>query len=400
MSQTIEREQRRSALDEFAAKASTSAGQLVPAAVYQSPVEQQHGAIAVAVRRDEAMIFTKIKALAAAAGNDWYYRWPVKNKKENRIDWVEGPSIKCANDLARIYGNNDVDVRIQDFGDNWLFHARFVDLENGSSLTRPFQQRKSGGTMGDDPDRRRDIAFQIGASKAIRNVVVNALQTYADFAVEEAKQSLIEKIGSDLARWRQRTTEKIAERNVDIVRVEAVIGRVAKDWLAPDVARVIAMMKAVSDGMASVDETFPPLRQAQEDTAKADLDAFAAGAAPAETMVEGDASGIPPASGDVASGEAGSASLADGSSVKSPPAAAAAPDPQSARTDAIERLLKLVSDKATSDQEKLESLESLQPAYDHLPAEFSTVLFATIAKVVRKELTAAAAKKFLEQLKG
>jgi hypothetical protein len=37
-----------------------------------------------------------------------------------------------------------------------------------------------------------------------------------------------------------------------------VVGRTHKDWLATDIARIVAMGKAVSDGMATVDETFPP----------------------------------------------------------------------------------------------------------------------------------------------
>ncbi|HMF27593.1 MAG TPA: hypothetical protein VKE42_02410, partial [Candidatus Cybelea sp.] len=31
------------------------------------------------------------------------------------------------------------------------------------------------------------------------------------------------------------------------------------DWLAPDIARIVAMIEAVNDGMATLDETFPPL---------------------------------------------------------------------------------------------------------------------------------------------
>jgi hypothetical protein len=41
-------------------------------------------------------------------------------------------------------------------------------------------------------------------------------------------------------------------------RVERTIGRPSKDWLAPDIARIVAMMRAVADGMTLVDEAFPP----------------------------------------------------------------------------------------------------------------------------------------------
>jgi hypothetical protein len=42
-----------------------------------------------------------------------------------------------------------------------------------------------------------------------------------------------------------------------IARVEAQVGRAVKDWLAADVARVIAELQAVKDGMATIDETWP-----------------------------------------------------------------------------------------------------------------------------------------------
>ncbi|MBN9235160.1 MULTISPECIES: hypothetical protein [Phyllobacteriaceae] len=268
--ETVEREDRFSALDTFARESeSRRGGDVVATSPFQTPTDRVFGAQAVAVFRDESKVLGKLKFLAAAAGTDWYYRFPVRNKRENRIDWIEGPSIKLANDLARLYGNCDLDVRVQDLGNSWLFYARFLDLETGFSLVRPFQQQKGAGKIGGGDDARRlDIAFQIGTSKALRNVTVNALQTFADFAFEEAKQGLVDKIGKDLPKWRNATAERLRE-HVDIARVEAIIGRKAAEWLAPDIARVIAMMKAVQDGMASLDDTFPPI-QAVGDGAAAD----------------------------------------------------------------------------------------------------------------------------------
>jgi hypothetical protein len=273
----MEKEGKIDALDKFA-KASNAAPDALPSVRELSGVaERVIGAQQVAVYRDEARILTKLKALAAAAGTDWYYRFPVQNRRENRTDWIEGPSIKLANDLARMYGNCEVDIRTLDLGDSWLFYARFTDFETGFSLTRPFQQYKGASKMGNDDARKKDIAFQIGASKAIRNVVVNALQTYADFAFEEAKNALVERIGKNLDGWRVKIADRIKDLGIDVKRVEAVMGRVAVDWLAPDMSRIIAMMKSINDGMATLDETFPPLEAAKaEPAAKASqLDGFA-----------------------------------------------------------------------------------------------------------------------------
>lgn len=258
--ETTSIEDRARALDQFATAAEPRG---LPAAQPGGAVQgfghQPTGVIAVAVHRDVHRVLNTIKALASAAGEDWYYRFPVRDKRRGTTSFIEGPSIKLANDLARTYGNCEVDTRVMDLGKEWLIYARFTDLETGFSLTRPFQQSKNASRLGGDDDARRlDIALQIGVSKAIRNVVVNALQTFADEAFDAAKSSLVERIGRDLESYRQRTIGRLEDK-VDVRRVEHVIGRAAKDWLAPDIARVIAMMKAVSDGLATLDETFPPL---------------------------------------------------------------------------------------------------------------------------------------------
>ncbi len=249
---------KRSALDDFAA---AGQNQMVAAPSVQpmmSPGDRVFGAQQVAVYRDEARILQKLAALGAAAGDDWFYRFPV-NSKNGQKSFIEGPSIKLANDVARIYGNCEVDTRVVDLGPSWLIYARFTDFESGYALTRPFQQDKNASRMGgDDQARKLDIAFQIGVSKAIRNVVSNALQTFADFAFNAARNSLVEKIGKNVVKWREQMQVRLKDRGVELQRVEYVIGRSAADWTAPDIAKVIAMMKAIGDGMATIDETFPP----------------------------------------------------------------------------------------------------------------------------------------------
>jgi hypothetical protein len=231
------------------------------------------GAQPVAVRRDELQIMKKLAVNAAMAGDDWFYRFPVKTKGGG-TDWIDGPSIKLANDVARVFGNCAIEVREIDVGDAWTFYARFTDIETGFSMERAFRQRKSQSSMKTrDYERQQDIAYQIGQSKAIRNVIVNSLQIYADYAFREARNSLVQKIGKDVAAWRNRTVDGIAKIPVELARVERVVGRAAKDWLAPDIAQVIAMMKAIADGMATADESFPAPIEAEKTPAAPQTDA-------------------------------------------------------------------------------------------------------------------------------
>jgi hypothetical protein len=246
-------------------------------------VERVFGAQPVAKERNEVKIRQKLKALAAYAGEDWFYRFPVK-KAGGGQDYISGPSIKLANNVAREFGNNIIEIREIDVGDAWTFYARFTDIETGFSMERAYRQRKGQASMRTrDAERSLDIAYSIGQSKAIRNVIVNALGIYCDFAFEEAENSLVEKIGKDLAGWRERTIKGLARLAIAPERVERVIGRSAKDWLAPDVAQVVAMCKSIVDGMANADEVFPPLDSpppSSGDTPEAVGEGGAQGAAP------------------------------------------------------------------------------------------------------------------------
>ncbi len=211
----------------------------------------------VEVRRDEAVILQKIASQAAAAGEHWYYAFPVK-KRGGGTDTIEGPSIKCANAVARLYGNCQVDCRVLDAGKDWLIYARFVDYETGFSLTRPFQQSKMGSKLGgSDDERRQQMALSIGVSKAERNVICNALETFTDYAFEAAKANLVARVGKRLDEYKQRCIDRLGELGVETKRAERSIGKTVDAWIARDVAKLIAEIKSVQDGMATADETWP-----------------------------------------------------------------------------------------------------------------------------------------------
>jgi hypothetical protein len=210
----------------------------------------------VAMPRSLAHIMTNLKTMAAAAGTDWYYRWKVK-KKGGSEEWVEGPSVKCATAVARMYGNCQVNCRVTETPTHWQFMARFVDYETGFSLERPYQQRKSQSTGRMEADRALDLAFQIGTSKATRNVICNALETFTDFAFEQAKASLVEAIGKNLVGSRTKLLSQFSELGIDVKRVERVYGKTSEQWLAPDIAKMVAEVRSIIDGMGSKEEFYP-----------------------------------------------------------------------------------------------------------------------------------------------
>lgn len=242
----------------------------------------------VAVKRDLIQVQQRLKVLCAMAGQSYVYSWEVEDRQNRRKQTVEGPTIKLANDLAREFGNCVVDVRVEESGDATIFYARFTDLETGFSMTRPFRQRKKPNIGRYENERALDMAFQIGASKAIRNVVVNALSTFAGFMVEESKKAVLTWLSTgDNKDKAWAFIERVAgEQSIELSRVEAVVGRKTKDWTIKDLARVLMEMRGIDDGMTVADEVYPSAADAKEiereRSAKSAMDKIAGDDTPAE----------------------------------------------------------------------------------------------------------------------
>lgn len=128
---------------------------------------------------------------ARVAGESFFYGWGAG---KNRI---EGPSVGLAMAAARIWGNCAVDFKeMQETDSSWVFTSYFIDLQTGFTLGRQFRQSKHSEVHGKhDPERKDDMRFQIGQSKAARNVVVNALPKWMiSRAVQAAKEGVRKRI--------------------------------------------------------------------------------------------------------------------------------------------------------------------------------------------------------------
>lgn len=221
----------------------------------------------VAKPRNLQKVMHDIGVLAKMNGHRYVYSWEQNDRKNNRKVTISGPTIKLANDLVRVYGNCVVDVHAEPGKDYTMFYARFVDLETGFSLTRAFRQR-SGQKLGmGDAEREEDIKFQIGQSKAIRNVVVNALSTLVDYAVEEADSNLLAWVDNNPKKAAQFVERVTSQNEIDMQRVEAVIGRPQEKWTSRDYARAMTELRGIDEGLVSPDDAFPSQDDAKQVTA-------------------------------------------------------------------------------------------------------------------------------------
>lgn len=128
---------------------------------------------------------------ARLAGDTFFYGWGSGK------DRIEGKTQALAHAAMRCWGNCALEHGpIQELPDSWVFTAYFIDIESGTTLARPFRMSKDWKVYGRHDDARKDdIRFQIGASKAARNVILKALpQWLTDRAMKDAKAGVREKI--------------------------------------------------------------------------------------------------------------------------------------------------------------------------------------------------------------
>lgn len=386
---------RQEQLDQFASQQPMEGQVLAPAIQYHSaPPALVHGAQLVLKPRNIQHVLQKINLEAQAGGPAWFYSIPFRNKKTGQTEYVEGPTIKLANAVANIYGNCNVDPWCSSEGlDYWEISARFIDLESGFAMTRQFRQRKDAAKIGGGSEaagRNMEASFSTGESKAIRNVIINALGTYCTYAFEQARDALVQRVGKNIEKYRRETAERIAEI-VDIRRVEAVIGRPVKDWLARDIAKVIGMGTSIKDGMASVNDVFPPIERQEHGSTEGQLnEASEAGARNASD--DGvDHSTAPEGAADDAASDS-----------RMPDSAAstdAAPD-LSKRTEATDKLLALATDDKLTKDARLSALEAAAANWEEfLDPPYFEALVKTAIAVVKGHTDEKAARKTLGTFK-
>ncbi len=243
------------------------------------------GAIRVDVRRDLGRVRRSILELAAMVGEGWEYALPFK-KKDKRTgnestELVRGPSIRCTTAVARAYGNCDVNCEaINETAGAYQLVATFLDIETGFRLTRPFRQRKDQnvGGMGGDRGRVEDVIFQIGASKATRNVIRNALPDFTEFAIEQARDNLAAKIEKNKPAVVAKILQRLEEFGIPVAAVELFyqvkLTNGGVDKISPKVlAQIVRILQAVADSLIKPGEAFAqenapkdggPLREVDE----------------------------------------------------------------------------------------------------------------------------------------
>lgn len=229
------------------------------------PIQQMRTQFATAMSvqrpRELPAVEKRVLTEAAVAGERFFYGWGAGK------DRIEGGSIDLAMCLVRNWGNCAVEMQpIQETADAWVFTASLVDLETGFTLSRQFRQSKRHVVHGKhDEARKEDIRFQIGQSKAIRNVVLNALPKWlADKAIEAAKDNVIELVNraiatKGLAEIQRISVERLTAHGVTPDMILLKFGRPTIAALTPeDLVVMRADNTALHEGQDTLENLYSP----------------------------------------------------------------------------------------------------------------------------------------------
>lgn len=213
-------------------------------------------ALRVVNKRDLNQVENRCLAEAARGGEEFYYSWSQGGSI------IEGLTVGAAEMIVRNWGNCAVNVKVQETHNSYIFYAAFIDFETGFNIVRPFKMSKQSPKKRDGRDiytgeRASDIIFQIGTSKATRNVVLNAVPKWLSKKVLDlSKQNIIgqmSQMGPEKAK--EKIVKKIAAMKVPMDRVEANYGKM-KSWDMDKIVAVMGALRSIEDGIESVEEVF------------------------------------------------------------------------------------------------------------------------------------------------
>jgi len=222
-------------------------------------------------------ILDECKAIGRAMAGLAFYELEFKNKR-GQTSIIRGASTHLAEAVFQAHGNAFLGSQYQSETETaFQISALFVNSRTGAMRCMSYRQpKRTPGTAAafrDDPERGLSMAYQIGESKATRNVVGKSLKFYIEAAyreavaaAEKAKQKRAPKPGqADLENeWRRahdlgitarRFFEFVAAKN-DKVGERTKLDEIAAVLTWTDIDRLSNALTAIESGDVDAAEVF------------------------------------------------------------------------------------------------------------------------------------------------
>lgn len=183
---------------------------------------------------------------------------------------ITGPSVDCARELARLWGNIRCGVRVVSMTDEHVHLRGFaVDLETNSQteyddhFKRLVQRRgRDGETTWVQPDER-DLRELIGRRGAIlvRNAILSILPAdLVDGALKTADKTLRSVASGQLKASREEVVQSLVSRfdslGVSVAMLEGFLGHPLADANADEVTELKGIGKSLADGVTKREDHF------------------------------------------------------------------------------------------------------------------------------------------------
>jgi hypothetical protein len=244
-------------------RAITATDLVAGGATLQRQATKYTTAVAVQKPRKLKDVEMRVKAEVELDPEGAFYAWDVNSREGKKH--VEGPTIGLCMSIARNFGNCAVDLNIEELPTHYMFTPVFLDLETGFTFVRAYRQRKGQNIGMRDRDRAEDITFQIGQSKAIRNVIKGGVpKAIIDNAIIYAKRIAASNLTPE--QIEQKKTDMIAAFNNDFgVSIER-LGEYMGDpdpskWSIEKVIDLRSVYRSLKSGDLSVHEVFPEIEK-------------------------------------------------------------------------------------------------------------------------------------------
>jgi hypothetical protein len=226
-------------------------------------------AVSVARPRDERKVLDgameELELVPDLAARNFYSIPYSETKGSDRKFMVEGPGIKAAMSLARRWGNCVVrGMMVGEDEEKVYLSGVFLDLETNFRVERPFTVskllRRRDGRTEVLREQRLVMAIQSGASKAIRNAILNGLPDY----LIEAYYQRAKSIASREAKTKKaEIISKFREFGVTPEMLQEHVGHSLDRVTDEEVGELRGIYNAIKDGVAQPTDVFT--RKTKED---------------------------------------------------------------------------------------------------------------------------------------
>jgi hypothetical protein len=210
------------------------------------------------------------------APDEAFYSWDVNDKRSPAgKKEVIGGTIGLAMSIARNYGNCAIPTTTEETPTHTVFTSTFIDLESGFTLQRSFRLSKRNTNLGNyNVDRAEDMQYQIGQSKSIRNVTLQAVpKGLVTKAIAYAKELIAKEINSEgIEKSRENSVAVFKELGVSIEQLGEYTGIYDPEkWSHAVITKLRTLYKAIKNGDVEIYNVFPPK---EKETITGDKDAL------------------------------------------------------------------------------------------------------------------------------